>query len=237
MKRRFKLLALVLVLGGVVGTSCTKEEPISDKKEVLSFIFEASKYVELDQIIIAAISGNTITADVPFGTIATGLIPTIEISPKAIMNPDQGMTMDFSSPVTFTVTAEDGSTKVFESNVAIAPAPYIGSWSSKAIDFGLGLMYVKVNITDDGDFQMELQELLSGNINNESIKGEFNPQEKPGTEVLLNQTHKWGANQWSDQTDSRTIMYVFDEDNSMRFYYCYCHPKVQWVFEVELHQE
>ena len=218
-------------------TSCTKEEPLSDKKEVLSFIFEASKNVELDHNIIAVISGNTITADLPFGTVITGLIPTIEISPKAILSPDQGTIMDFSAPVTFTVTAEDGTTKTFESVVAIAPAPYIGAWSSNAIDFGLGLTYVKVNIVEDGNFTMELQEILSGDLNNESIKGVFNPQEKPETEVLLNQTHKWQANQWAEFTNSRTIMYGFSNDNSMHFCYCYCHPKEEWAFEVELHQQ
>jgi hypothetical protein len=237
MKRRLTLLALVLVVGGVMVTSCTKEEPLSDKKEILSFIFEASKNVELEQNILAVINGNTITVDVPFGTVTSGLIPTIEVSPKAMLAPQAGAAMDFSAPVSFTVTAENGSTKDFTASVAVAPAPYIGNWSSNAMDFGLGLMYVKVKISPEGAIQMELKEIVSGDLHNESIKGEFSPQEKPGTEVLVNQTHKWVANQWTEQTNLRTIMYKFESNDNMRFYYCYCYPKVQWAFEVDLHRE
>jgi hypothetical protein len=237
MKRRVTILALVLVVGGVMVTSCTKEEPLSDKKEILSFIFEASKNVELDHNVLGVISGNTVTADVPFGTVTSGLIPTIEISPKAQLNPQTGVSMDFSSPVSFTVTAEDGTEKEFSASVAVEPAPYIGNWSSNAIDFGRGLMYIKVKINAQGVLQMELQEIISGELDNESIKGVFNPTEKPNREVKLDQTHRWVQGQWSELANTRTIMYEFEPNNKMRFYYCYCYPKVAWAFEVDLHKE
>jgi hypothetical protein len=237
MKRRLTFLALVLVVGGVMVTSCTKEEALSDKKEILSFIFEASKNAELDHNVLGVITDNVITADVPFGTITSGLIPTIEVSPNATLTPIDGGTFDFSTPVSFTVTAENGSTKEFTATVAVAPAPYIGNWTSNAMDFGLGLMYVKVSIDADGDLQMQLEEIISGDLNNESVMGSFNPQEKPQTEVMLNQTHKWVANQWTEINDERTIMYDFHEDGTMRFYYCYCYPLVQWAFEVDLRKE
>jgi len=238
MKRRFFILALVLVVGGGFLSSCQKEEVLSSKKEILSFIFEASKNIELDHNIIGFISGNTITANVPFGTSISNLIPSIDVSPDAQLSPAEGIATDFSSPVSFTVTAEDGSTQSFTANIAIEPAPYIGTWISSTIDFGLGLMHVSICVDAEGDICIEFQELISGELNPQSLKGTFNPLSKPNEEIELDQTHQWIGNQWSEMTDQRTIMYYFDSSSSskMRFYYCYCYPKESWAFEVDLNK-
>jgi hypothetical protein len=52
---------------------------------------------------------KTISAEVPNGTDLTSLSPTIVISDKATISPASGASQDFTNPVTFTVTAEDGS--------------------------------------------------------------------------------------------------------------------------------
>lgn len=238
MKRRFITLALVLVVGGGFISSCQKEEILSSKKEVLSFIFEASKNVELDHNIIGVISGNDITANVPFGTSVLNLIPSIEVSPEAQLNPIGGIATDFSSPVSFTVTAEDGSSQTFSTSLTVESAPYIGTWTSSTIDFGLGLMHVAVCINSDGDICIEFQELISGELNSQSLKGTFDPLSKPNIEVQLEQTHQWERNQWSEVSDQRTVMYYFESNTSskMRFYYCYCFPKESWAFEVDLNK-
>ncbi len=238
MKRRLISLVLVLVVGGIFLSSCQKEEVLSSKKEILSFIFEASKNAELEHNILCDISGNSITANVPFGTSVSGLIPSIEVSPEAQLNPVDGVATDFSSPVSFTVTAEDGSTQAFTASLAIEPAPYIGTWISGTIDFGLGLMHVSVCVDAEGHICIEFQELISSELNSKSLKGIFDPLSKPNEEVKLEQTYQWTGNQWSESSDQRTIMYYFETSSTskMRFFYCDCYPKESWAFEVDLNK-
>jgi hypothetical protein len=52
---------------------------------------------------------KTISAEVPNGTDLTALSPTMVISDKATISPASGASQDFSNPVTYTVTAEDGT--------------------------------------------------------------------------------------------------------------------------------
>jgi hypothetical protein len=53
---------------------------------------------------------HSVAGEVPYGTDLTGLVPTIEVSPGATINPAPGVSTDFSAPVGYTVTAQDGST-------------------------------------------------------------------------------------------------------------------------------
>jgi len=53
---------------------------------------------------------HAITIDVAIGTTVTALIPTYALSPGATVSPLSGVADDFTSQVTATVTAEDGST-------------------------------------------------------------------------------------------------------------------------------
>jgi pectate lyase len=56
-------------------------------------------------------TAGTIGVNVPLGTPLTSVIPSIlNISANAIINPTAGTARDFSSPVTYTVTAQDGTT-------------------------------------------------------------------------------------------------------------------------------
>lgn len=69
-------------------------------------------------------SGNaTVTIEVAHGTDVTNLTPTITISPLASIDPASGVARNFSSPVTYTVTAEDITTKVWTVTVTIAAPP------------------------------------------------------------------------------------------------------------------
>jgi hypothetical protein len=234
MVRKIYFLAFLLLSGGLILSSCTKEEELSSKKEVLSFVFEASKNVELEHNILGVISGTNITATVPFGTDISNLIPTIETSPRAILNPVSGEATDFSGPVTYIVTAEDGTTKEFTANVPIEPAPYIGNWSGGPIDFGLGLMYVKVEITEDGSITLRLEEMVSHENNPQSIKGTFNPLGEPDCDLCITQTHRWVGGQWSEESNERTFKYLFENAPKMRFFYCICYPKQEWWFQLDL---
>ncbi len=203
---------------------------------MLSFIFEASKNVDLEQNVLGVISGTTITANVPFGTDITSLIPTLEVSPKAQLTPGSDLVTDFSSPVNFTVTAEDGSSKVFTAEISVTPAPYIGKWESNAIDFGLGLMHVMLDINADGTLTLELKEMITGDLDSHSMKGYFDPLSKPKNEIMVTQTHQWIDKKWTETESQRTIMYHFDKAPMMHFFYCYCYPKSNWAFEVDLNK-
>jgi hypothetical protein len=55
-------------------------------------------------------SVHLISCSVPYGTDLTALIPDITVSEGATIHPLPGAVTDFSSPVTYTVTAEDGTT-------------------------------------------------------------------------------------------------------------------------------
>ncbi|TRX52198.1 DUF4623 domain-containing protein [Fulvivirga sp. M361] len=65
--------------------------------------------------------GNfTVRATVPFGTDVTALAPVIAISEKATIQPASETAQDFTTPVNYTITAEDGSTQVWIVIVEIA---------------------------------------------------------------------------------------------------------------------
>lgn len=59
----------------------------------------------------ATIAGTNITAEVPFGTDLTNLVPNINISEFATIDPVASTPRDFTNPVTYTVTAQDGTSQ------------------------------------------------------------------------------------------------------------------------------
>ncbi len=67
---------------------------------------------------IDQITGN-ITLTVPFGTNLKTLVPTIKLSTLATVSPLSGVNQDFTNPVTYTVKAEDGTTKVYKVFISI----------------------------------------------------------------------------------------------------------------------
>ncbi|HBH48677.1 MAG TPA: hypothetical protein DDX98_08550, partial [Bacteroidales bacterium] len=89
-------------------TVTVSEETASDEKQILSFVFAAldpEVYGEIDE------AAHTISAAVPTGTALTALVPTINISQFASVSPESAVAQDFTNPVTYTVTAQDGSTQ------------------------------------------------------------------------------------------------------------------------------
>lgn len=55
-------------------------------------------------------TNHTVMIQVSHGTTVTSLSPTITLSPGATVSPTSGTSADFTNPVTYTVTAEDGTT-------------------------------------------------------------------------------------------------------------------------------
>lgn len=62
-----------------------------------------------------------ITLDFPFGTDISNLNTFIVVSPEATVSPGSGAPQNFTNPVIYTVTAQDGSTQNYTVNANILP--------------------------------------------------------------------------------------------------------------------
>jgi len=77
---------------------------------------------------------QTVNIEVVSGTNVTSLIPVIAVSANATIAPLSGVTQDFTNPVTYAVTAEDGTTtKNWIVTVTVAPNP-----KTKILAFSFG---------------------------------------------------------------------------------------------------
>jgi len=88
---------------------------------------------------------HTITLNVENGTDLTDLIPTISISDFATINPETGISQNFTTPIEYTVTAENGDEQVWtvtvnllvgltylsENKISIYPNPSTGIFTIK----------------------------------------------------------------------------------------------------------
>ena len=102
-------ISLIIMTILMALSSCQKK---SSEKEILSFKF-VSPNIE------ASIDDKNIVAIMPFGTDVTNLVPVISVSDKATVNPASGEPKDFTQPVSYTVTAEDGSQAVYSATVIV----------------------------------------------------------------------------------------------------------------------
>jgi hypothetical protein len=120
----FTVLLCLLLFGAI---SCKKKQetvtptPVtptkSSAKDLKTFAFNA-----LTPAIMATIdaTAKTVKAEVPIGTDLTKLTPTLTVSEKATVSPATGVVQDFSKAVTYTVTAEDGSTLAYTVTIVVS---------------------------------------------------------------------------------------------------------------------
>lgn len=100
-----------LLIFSLISCSQKGAEPFKNsQKSIYSFTFHS-----LNPTINTSIDSvqRVITATMPIGTDISRLIPTIVVSNKAIISPASGIAQDFSKPVKYTVTAEDGTTQSY----------------------------------------------------------------------------------------------------------------------------
>src|SRR5690606_21022017 len=125
------LFYLVLLMATVtLYVSCGKDdgeenEPeteMSSAKQITSFQFKANTNEVLSENIVGSINQNdhTITLSLPHGTNVTALTPQVEVSVAATYNPT-GI-QNFTNPVTYTVTAEDGTEAEYVVTVVVEPS-------------------------------------------------------------------------------------------------------------------
>ncbi|MBP7901928.1 MAG: cadherin-like beta sandwich domain-containing protein, partial [Spirochaetes bacterium] len=85
---------------------------VTSNKQITSFTLNGYK---------ARISGTTVKSVLPLGTSVMALAPVITHNGAAI-SPESGTVQDFSSPVTYTVTATDGTTEKYTVSVTVLDA-------------------------------------------------------------------------------------------------------------------
>lgn len=126
MKRIFSTLCL-FIAAAVSMVSCSSDsESVSSLASINDFKITIAN---VDAAVITYNLGTAITVSVPYGASLTAVTPTISVSDKATISPASGTKVSFvdgeSKP--FTVTAEDGTTKVYM--VTIKVRPEVGSGS------------------------------------------------------------------------------------------------------------
>lgn len=89
----------------------------SSKNNILAFILPEQSF----EAVIDTMR-NTIEIEVTYGTDITSLIPEINISEGARIEPESGVNQDFTNPFIYKVFAEDGSVQEWIIKVTIAPS-------------------------------------------------------------------------------------------------------------------
>ncbi len=100
----------------------TVSATVSSENDILVFSVEGS---EED----AVIGDGTVDLVMPYGADLTTLVPTIEVSAGASLNPASGIAQDFTSPVVYTVTAQDGTSRDWTINITNKEVYYINVYS------------------------------------------------------------------------------------------------------------
>lgn len=114
---RLYLVSIILLI-----LSCKTSEPVvtkSSKKEISSLALSgiSNTTSTFDQ------ASNTYTFTVPIGTNIKSLVFTFTLPFGATSMPASGSTQDFTNPVIYTVTAEDGSKQIIKIVVIVQTAP------------------------------------------------------------------------------------------------------------------
>ncbi len=117
MKKFYAALAgLFLVLSFISCDDSDEDSTVpqtESSKEITSFSIEGAEIT---------IDGTSISVVFPYGTELSSVTPSVSHNGISI-NPDPASVTDFSSPVLFTVTAEDGTTAVYTVTVSNAARP------------------------------------------------------------------------------------------------------------------
>jgi hypothetical protein len=120
-----------------------------------------------EQTEAAAIDSNNHTVDIEVanGTDLTSLTPTIAVSDKATISLASRTTQDFSSPVTYKVTAEDGTTQDWTVTVMEEPLKEI-QLTADIYDSGVNTVWFVGGISQLGNWDplqaVEATQIISG---------------------------------------------------------------------------
>ncbi len=94
---------------------------LSSARDILTFDFPG--------LPATTFSGTNISVTVPYGTDVSALAPIHTLSPLATCAPASGAVRNFTTPQTYTVTAQDGSTQAYTVTVTVGPSPF-STWAA-----------------------------------------------------------------------------------------------------------
>ena len=115
MKKLFIFSVLVVVFVGFTVSGCGgKKDNKSSEKDIKTFTVNGDPW---------DISGTNITKLYPKGTTITTFEPTIVVSEKASVSPTGPQDFSNEKTVTYTVKAEDGSTKPYTAKATVSTTP------------------------------------------------------------------------------------------------------------------
>ncbi|WP_299223462.1 hypothetical protein [uncultured Aquimarina sp.] len=108
---------LLLIVCSLIVFSCSKEIDGSDvillnsENEILEFTFLAQENGELDIDVTANINreDKVVSVVLPYGTPISSLKPNVIVSEKASIVRDINVSLDFSTPIIYSILAEDGT--------------------------------------------------------------------------------------------------------------------------------
>lgn len=107
------ILLLGLLFLGILTGSCIREEALNTEADILGISFEnnilANSYININPSYSEVQEAYPILIRVKEGTDLTQLAPTFELTPGATISPASGSKQDFTLPVRYTVTSEDGA--------------------------------------------------------------------------------------------------------------------------------
>lgn len=158
MKKLSAIIAMFISLI-MLTASCTKEDEkptLSSEKQILSIVFS-----QFNPAVVAILDQNskTATAVIPASGNITALIPTISVSNGASVNPASGTVTDFTSPVVYTITAEDGSTTTYTVTVTLEG----GGMGSETLSGSMSANRTLVNRNDGIDYIIDGYFYIEGN--------------------------------------------------------------------------
>jgi hypothetical protein len=112
-------MCILTAIAALALTGCpgTGSPGTSGAKQILGFTVTAGGQEVQGSITETA---HTITLFLPAGTDVTDLTPLIILSEKAAVSPASGAAQDFTNPVTYRVTAEDGTARDYTVRAVVA---------------------------------------------------------------------------------------------------------------------
>jgi len=128
------------------------------------------------------ITGTNIDVIVPYGTTVTNLIPTIAVSAKSTISPISGTGKNFTDPVIYTVTAEDGTKKEYTVTVTVAADPDIATVNN-AKSAAESAPYAEMNqaaATSEDAIKDALKSTATTEINNNGVTVTINKESYAG---------------------------------------------------------
>lgn len=112
MMTNYKFLLYALLLTGIMSVSCIREEAPNAEADITSCTLPGNVLVQ-DTIDVnvsydESLDAYPIYIEVKKGTDCSQLAPVFTLTPGATIKPESGSVQDFTSPVRYTVTSEDG---------------------------------------------------------------------------------------------------------------------------------